>query len=121
MAAANIPKHVQDQAVKMLAPVFEPFIRRKVDPNYVTTVGFLVTISAGIAFFLGHVRIGGFLVLLGGFMLFAALNQWRVSDFGRLDYSATMRVVVPGVTLAVLGYQTMLSFFLMSLLEMRRR
>ncbi len=68
MAAANIPKHVQDQAVKFLSPVFEPFIRRKVDPNYVTTVGFLVTISAGIAFFLGHVRIGGFLVLLGGFI-----------------------------------------------------
>jgi glycosyltransferase involved in cell wall biosynthesis len=65
--------------------------------------------------------LAGISVLLGGFMLFAALNQWRVSDFGRLDYSATMRVVVPGVTLAVLGYQTMLSFFLMSLLEMRRR
>jgi CDP-diacylglycerol---glycerol-3-phosphate 3-phosphatidyltransferase len=68
MAAANIPKHVQEQAVRMLAPVFEPFIRRRVDPNYVTTVGFLVTISAGIAFFMGHVRIGGLLVLLGGFI-----------------------------------------------------
>jgi CDP-diacylglycerol---glycerol-3-phosphate 3-phosphatidyltransferase len=68
MAAANIPKHVQDRFVKLLEPVFEPFIRRRVDPNYVTTVGFLVTISAGIAFFMGHVRIGGALVLLGGFI-----------------------------------------------------
>ena len=68
MAAANIPKHVQEQAVRMLAPVFEPFIRRRVDPNIVTTFGFLVTISAGIAFFMGHVRIGGLLVLLGGFV-----------------------------------------------------
>lgn len=68
MAAANIPKHVQDRAVKFLSPLFQPLIRRKVDPNYVTTVGFLVTISAGIAFFTGHVRIGGFLVLLGGFI-----------------------------------------------------
>lgn len=68
MAAANIPKHVQERAVNMLSFVFEPLIRRKVDPNYVTTVGFLVTISAGIAFFMGHVRIGGFLVLLGGFI-----------------------------------------------------
>src|SRR5690606_26257712 len=66
MAAANIPKHVQDSAIRWLAPVFEPFIRRRIHPNIVTTVGFLVTISAGIAFFLGHVRVGGALVLLGG-------------------------------------------------------
>ena len=65
--------------------------------------------------------LAGIAVLLGGVMLLAALNQWRVSDFGRLNYAETMRVVVPGVTLAVLGYQTMLSFFFMSLLEMRRR
>src|SRR5690606_4686706 len=43
-------------------------IRRRIHPNIVTTVGFLVTISAGIAFFLGHVRVGGALVLLGGFI-----------------------------------------------------
>ncbi|MQA90900.1 MAG: CDP-alcohol phosphatidyltransferase family protein [Gemmatimonas sp.] len=66
MAAANIPKHVQESAIRLMSPIFEPFIRRRIHPNIVTTVGFLVTISAGIAFFLGHVRIGGFLVLLGG-------------------------------------------------------
>ncbi len=66
MAAANIPKHVQERAVRLLAFVYEPLIRRRVDPNYVTTVGFLVTISAGIAFFMGHTRIAGALVLLGG-------------------------------------------------------
>jgi hypothetical protein len=32
-----------------------------------------------------------------------------------------MRVVVPGVTLSVLGYQTILSSFFLSLLGMRRR
>jgi CDP-diacylglycerol---glycerol-3-phosphate 3-phosphatidyltransferase len=66
MAAANLPKHVQDRALQLMQPLFEPFIRRRVDPNYVTTAGFLITISAGVAFFLGHVRIGGALVLLGG-------------------------------------------------------
>jgi len=59
--------------------------------------------------------------LLGGVMLAAAVNEWRVHDFGRLDYAETMRVVVPGVTLAVLGYQTILSSFFLSLLSMRRR
>src|SRR6267378_4532035 len=60
-------------------------------------------------------------VFLGGVMLVAAVNEWRVRDFGRLNYAETMRVVVPGVTLAVLGYQTILSCFFLSLLSMRRR
>ena len=60
-------------------------------------------------------------VLVGGIMLAAAVNEWRVRDFGRLNYAETMRVVVPGVTLAVLGYQTILSCFFLSLLSMRRR
>jgi hypothetical protein len=60
-------------------------------------------------------------VLLGGIMLAAAVNEWRVRDFGRLNYAETMRVVVPGVTLAVLGYQTILACFLLSLLSLRRR
>ena len=59
--------------------------------------------------------------ILGAVMLLAAVNEWRVRDFGRLDYADTMRLVVPGVTLAVLGYQTILSCFFLSLLTMRRR
>jgi glycosyltransferase involved in cell wall biosynthesis len=60
-------------------------------------------------------------VVVGGVMLAAAVNEWRIRDFGRLNYAETMRLVVPGVTLAVLGYQTILSFFFLSLLDMRRR
>ncbi|HKB10522.1 MAG TPA: glycosyltransferase family 2 protein [Vicinamibacterales bacterium] len=60
-------------------------------------------------------------VLVGGVMLVAAVNEWRVQDFGRLNYADTMRVVVPGVTLVVLGYQTVLACFFLSLLGMRRR
>jgi hypothetical protein len=59
--------------------------------------------------------------LIGAVMLLAAFNEWRVRDFGRLDYAYTMRMVVPGVTLAVLGYQMILGCFFMSLLTMRRR
>jgi len=58
---------------------------------------------------------------VGGVMLIAAVNDWRVHDFGRLNYADTMRVVVPGVTLAVLGYQTILSCLFLDLLNMRRR
>jgi glycosyltransferase involved in cell wall biosynthesis len=65
--------------------------------------------------------IGVTTVAVGVVMLAAAVNEWRVRDFGRLNYAETMRLVVPGVTLAVLGYQTILSFFVLSLLDMRRR
>jgi len=58
---------------------------------------------------------------VGGVMLMAAVNDWRLHDFGRLNYADTMRVVVPGVTLAVLGYQTILSCFFLNLLNMKRR
>jgi hypothetical protein len=59
--------------------------------------------------------------LVGALMLLAAFNEWRAGGFGRLDYAHTMRVVVPGMTLAVLGYQMILGCFFMSLLTMRRR
>lgn len=62
------------------------------------------------------------LVLLVGLaLLLAAIDQWRGVGFGRLDYAQTMRLVIPGATLAVLGFQTVLSSFFVSLLGMRRR
>ena len=54
-------------------------------------------------------------------LLLAAINQWRLSDFGHLDYAKTMRLVVPGATLTALGFQTVLSSFFVSILGMRRR
>jgi glycosyltransferase involved in cell wall biosynthesis len=60
-------------------------------------------------------------VLIGLALLLAAVNQWRVAHFGRLDYARTMRLVIPGVTLTTLGFQTMLSSFFVSILGMRRK
>ncbi len=57
----------------------------------------------------------------GGLILALAVNHWRLRQFGPLNYADTMRMVVPGVTFVVLGYQTLLSCFLLSLLGMRRR
>lgn len=62
----GLPAWLRDGFVALMRPLPNFLIRRRVHPNVVTTFGFLVTISAGIAYFLGHVRIGGFLVLLGG-------------------------------------------------------
>lgn len=65
--------------------------------------------------------VAGGTLLLGLGLLAAAVNQWRLADFGDLDYAKTMRLVVPGVTLTALGFQTVLSSFFVSILGMRRR
>jgi len=59
-------------------------------------------------------------MIAGGGLLAAAVNLWRVARFGPLDYAVTMRLVVPGVTLTTLGFQTVLSSFFMSVLGMKR-
>jgi len=64
--------------------------------------------------------IGATATIVGLALMLIAVNKWRVQDFGDLDYSATMRLVVPGVTLLVLGFQTVLSSFFVSVLAMRR-
>ena len=46
---------------------------------------------------------------------------WQRAGFGPLDYEQTMRIVIPGVTLAALGFQTILSGFFVSILGMSRQ
>jgi hypothetical protein len=58
---------------------------------------------------------------IGVALLFAAVNQWRLQHFGHLDYPHTMRLVIPGVTLTALGFQTILSGFFVSILGMSRK
>ena len=64
----------------------------------------------------------GALALCAGISLIAmAAAHWRQVDFGPLDYGQTMRWVIPGVTLAALGFQTILSGWFVSILGMSRR
>ena len=60
-------------------------------------------------------------LLVGVGLLVMAINHWRLTGFGHLDYAQTMRLVVPGATLTALGFQTILSSFFVSILGMRRR
>ena len=61
------------------------------------------------------------ILLIGVALLVSAIGGWQSSNFGSLDYAHTMRLVVPGVTLTALGFQTILSSFFASILGMRRR
>jgi glycosyltransferase involved in cell wall biosynthesis len=65
--------------------------------------------------------VGAGSIVIGSVLLLAAVNQWRATGFGNLDYAHTMRWVIPGVTLTALGFQTVLTSFLISLLKMGRR
>lgn len=60
-------------------------------------------------------------LVAGAALLGTAVYWWWRAGFGRLDYASTMRVVVPGVTLAALGIQTLWSSFFVAILRMRRR
>ena len=65
--------------------------------------------------------LGAVALAVGGALLLAAVDVWRRAGFGPLDYGYTMRLVVPGVTLFALGFQTGLSSFLVSFLGLARR
>jgi glycosyltransferase involved in cell wall biosynthesis len=65
--------------------------------------------------------LGGFAFLAGLILLAVAVYQWKAVNFGRLDYAVTMRWVIPGATLAAIGFQTILSSFFVSMLGMKRR
>ncbi len=61
------------------------------------------------------------MALSGLVLLVLAIEQWRARNFGRFDYSHTVRLVVPGVTLTAVGFQTVLSSFFLGILGLPRR
>jgi hypothetical protein len=64
----------------------------------------------------------GALAFIAGIILIVwAVLRWKAAGFGNLEYPSTMRLTIPGVTLACLGWQTILSSFFISILGMRRR
>jgi hypothetical protein len=60
-------------------------------------------------------------MVLAGFLISAyALEFWKARAFGNLDPAQSLRIVVPGVILAALGCQTILSSFFLSILGLER-
>jgi hypothetical protein len=64
---------------------------------------------------------GAALLVAGIIGSVVALGSWRGSDFGPLDPSRTLRLVIPSVTALTIGAQTILSSFFLSVLGLRRR
>jgi glycosyltransferase involved in cell wall biosynthesis len=65
--------------------------------------------------------IGTVLIVAGLAGSIYAVNFWRMRGFGRLDYPVTLRMVIPAAVAMTLGFQTILSSFLASLLRLARR
>ena len=66
--------------------------------------------------------IAGIALLCIGLALIAvAFNAWRMNEFGNLDYERTMRWIVPGAGLVAVGFQTILSGFLLGILHFFRK
>jgi glycosyltransferase involved in cell wall biosynthesis len=92
---------------------------------YATTSGFLppkpwiedlnekVSLEAGALIGLG-------LVVAGLAMSVIALFTWGDTGFAQLDYRDTMRLVVPASTMLILGVQTVLASFFISILGIER-
>jgi len=50
-----------------------------------------------------------------------AVNAWRLLGFGPLNFSHTLRIVIPAATAITLGFQIVMSSFLVSILGLARR
>jgi glycosyltransferase involved in cell wall biosynthesis len=71
---------------------------------------------------LENVLLISLLMLVTGLILLGfTVNEWRNTGFGNLEYSQTLRLVIPGVTLASLGFESILFSFFASILRVRRK
>lgn len=74
----------------------------------------IVSLEAGL--------IAGLFILLAGLSgTFYSLYVWEESNFGQLDYSKILRIVIPSVIAIILGLQTVLSSFLLSVLSVNKK
>ncbi|MFZ5519542.1 MAG: CDP-alcohol phosphatidyltransferase family protein [Candidatus Zhuqueibacterota bacterium] len=88
-----VPERVRTTFLKIIAPVINFFIKRRLNPNHFTTIGLIVSIFAAYLFGSGRLRWGGLVMLIGG--LFDVIDGRvaratnRVTKFGAL-YDSTL-------------------------------
>jgi CDP-diacylglycerol--glycerol-3-phosphate 3-phosphatidyltransferase len=88
-----LPDWVKDLYLRAIDPVVKFFIELELNPNFFTTIGFIVSLAAAYLFAAGDLRVAGVLVLLAGTFdivdgkVARATN--RVTKFGAL-YDSTL-------------------------------
>lgn len=73
-----------------------------------------ITLEVGLA-------LGFFLAIAGLAGSVIPFVRWSVQDFGALDISRSLRVVIPSLTCLVLGSETLLASLFLSVLGLKRR
>jgi CDP-diacylglycerol--glycerol-3-phosphate 3-phosphatidyltransferase len=61
-----IPRAAQLAFLRLIGPLTQLLVRLHIRPNTITTIGTLVVLMSAVAFGLGHLHWGGFLLLLSG-------------------------------------------------------
>lgn len=61
-----LPDWIKKVYLRLIIPVIDFFIKRRLNPNHLTTLGFLISVVATYFFAKGSLRIAGGLMLLGG-------------------------------------------------------
>ena len=62
-----IPQSLQDKFIRLLSPIITRFSKWGLSPNPFTLAGMVITSLAAAVFMMGHIRLAGMLILLGGF------------------------------------------------------
>ena len=91
-------------------------IQEKLTPIGTNFAAYLEWMSLERALMIGSV-VGAF-GLLG---IAAAVFQWESTGFGNLDYRRSMRLLTPSLTALLAGVQIVLTGFMFSILELKRR
>ena len=90
-----IPESLQNGFVNLLTPLIKIFTRWGINPNSFTLAGLIITSMAAVAFIMGHLHLGGFLILLGGLCdtIDGSLARFanKVTRFGAMFDSAVDR------------------------------
>ncbi|MFQ5824254.1 MAG: CDP-alcohol phosphatidyltransferase family protein [bacterium] len=88
-----LPDGIKNWYLRLINPVIEFFISLELNPNFFTTIGFILTLGAAVLFATGYLRIAGAIILLAGTFdiidgkVARATN--RVTKFGAL-YDSTL-------------------------------
>ncbi len=102
-----VRKAVEKRLVAIFNPIIDYLVRRRVHPNVLSTIGFLVTMSSAFAFGYNHIRTAGVLILLGGvFDLFdgrVARATGLASKFGAFYDSTLDRISEIAVYIGLLS------------------
>ena len=92
----------------LLTPLVRILSAKRVNPDVITATGWVLALGAGVLFGLGHIRLAGGVMLLGG--LFDALDgavaraSNRMSDFGAFLDSTLDRISEAAVFLGIVFF-----------------